>query len=281
MGFTVRSARSEDIDSIVSWTTDTFEWGDYVPERLPGWLESDISEVLVCVDEEGDPKAIAHVTMLSATEGWMEGARVHPDYRRSGMGTALNRAGVAWAREQGARVVRLATERDNEAANSQVKGLGYRVVSSWIHAELTIDANHRCDERFKLRRVPGSDASAAWLFWAAGDLSLSGRELIAIGWQWRTARPEDLTAAVATGNLLQSTAGWVIVDQPAADWLRTAWVATTPDDILGLLDGLLDHAAERGVEGMDVKLPNLPWTLEALTRAGSEPREVLVHALAV
>jgi hypothetical protein len=58
-------------------------------------------------------------------------------------------------------------------------------------------------------------------------------------------------------------------------------VATTPDDILGLLDGLLDHAAQRGVEQMDVKLPNLPWTLEALTRAGSEPREVLVHALAV
>ena len=281
MEFRVRPARADDIGSIVPWTTDTFDWGDYVPERMPQWIAAEDSEVLVCVDDEDLPWAVCHVAMLSATEAWLEGARVHPDQRRSGMGSAMNRAGVDWAREQGARVMRLATETDNEAAVSQVEWLGYRLVSRWAHAEITVTASDRSDERFRMRPAPRSDADAAWLFWAASDLALHGRELFATGWQWRRARAEDLYAAVDAGQLLQSSAGWAILDRPAAGWFVTNWVATTPEDLLGLLDGLLDHVAGEGGNELDFKLPDLPWTVEAMSRAGGEPKGIGIYALAV
>lgn len=246
-----------------------------MPDRLTKWLEDPESAVLVSVDDDDTPRAVVHVAMLSPTEAWIEGARVHPDHRRKGLGSELNRAGVAWAGERGARVMRLTTEADNEAARSQVVGLGYRQVSSWVYGELAVEPTHRAPDQYRLRPAPRSDAEAAWLFWAASDLAREGRELLALGWQWRTARPGDVTSI---GELLQSPAGWVSIDQPEADWMRTQWFATTPEGLLTLLDGLLDLAAEREVVEVDVKLPNLGWTAEAITRFGALPREISVYA---
>jgi ribosomal protein S18 acetylase RimI-like enzyme len=277
MAYTIRPARGDDVDAIIPWTSNTFTWGDYVPERLPAWLEADGSEVFVGVDDSDVPMALCHVTMLSPTEAWLEGARVHPGRRRSGIGSALNDAGVLWARDRGARVIRLATEASNMAARNQVKRLGYREVSRWLFSEFEINPAHRAAERYRMRPAPGSDAEAAWLFWVASDLARASRELIALGWQWRNARPSDVTDSVA-GELIQSSAGWIRIEQPTEDWMRTTWIATTPEDILGLLDGLLDFAAERGVTELAIKLPDLPWTSEAVRRSGGDPSQLIVHA---
>jgi hypothetical protein len=186
-----------------------------------------------------------------------------------GLGKALNDSGVHWARSRGGRVMRLATEEGNVAARRQVESLGYREVSTWLYSELAVEAT---------RPAPGSDADAAWLFWAASDLARAGRELIAIGWQWRTARPGDVTGS---GELFVSPAGWVSVTQAQPDWLVTRWMATTPDDLLPLLDGMLDLAAGRRVATIDVKLPDVGWTDEGLRRVGGEVDRVLIYAKAI
>lgn len=274
----IRPARHEDVAKIAPWTTDTFEWGDYIPTRLADWIDDPESEALVYVQEDDAPVALVHVVMLSPTEGWLEGARVHPDHRRRGLGKALNDAGHEWAAARGARVVRLTTETDNAAARNQVEALGYREVSRWVYGEYEVAPTHRAPEQYRLRPAPGSDAEAAWLSWVASDLARVSRELIAMGWQWRTARPEDITSAVGEGELFHSPAGWARVRQTAPDWLHTLWIATTPEDVLLLLDGLLDTAAERKTARLSVKLPDLGWTAEAMTRTGAEPKGILVYA---
>lgn len=271
----IRLARPDDVASITPWTTNTFSWGDYIPDRIETWMDDPDSAVLVSVDGADTPVAMVHVTMLSANEGWIEGARVHPDHRRRGLASDLNRAGVNWARERGGRVMRLVIEADNTAARAQVDGLGYRAVSSWVFARFKINPTHRAREMHRLQTAPGSDAEAAWLFWAASDLAREGRELMATGWQWRTARPADVTSC---GEMLQSPAGWVSIYQPEDDWIVSRWFATTPDGLLALFDGLFDLAAERSVTEIDVKLPNLGWTSEAMTRFGGTPKEILVYA---
>lgn len=282
MAFRVRTGTREDLESIIPWTTDTFSWGDYIPERLPGWLEDPGSEVLVCVDESDTPVALTHALMLSPTEGWLEAARVHPGHRRTGLGKALNHAGVGWARDRGAHVVRLATESDNEAAISQVLALGYRKTSTWLFAKWSPDEARSQPEGPRLSPATGQDADAAWVFWSTSDLARAARGLIAQNWRWHKARPEDLLDAAGSGTLFQSPSGWVIVTPVEHDnaYLRADWAATAQKDAPELLRSLVDHAARQG-SGLYVRLPSLPWVREAIARSGPAPKEIFVFAKAV
>lgn len=277
----VRSARKEDVPGIIEWTSNTFAWGDYLPERISNWIDDPHSEVLVWVDDSDAPIAVAHAVMLSPTEGWLEAARVHHVHRRSGLGTALNRAGVTWARDNGAAVVRLAIEADNEAARAQVEHLGYRQTSTWVYAWIEVRPDHRVSHDLRLRLAPRSDVDAAWMFWSTGELAHAGRSFIANGWQWRKALPNDLLEAAKDGELLQNPAGWVIADQHDDDVTRVRWLATTREEAPRLLDGLLALAADRESAGLTVKLPNIGWAGEALVRAGGEPKEILIYSLPV
>ncbi|MEA1903847.1 MAG: GNAT family N-acetyltransferase [Actinomycetota bacterium] len=281
MAFTVRLARPDDVSSIVPWTTDTFEWGDYVPDRIMGWIESADSEVIVCEDDGGEPVAVAHALMLSDTEGWLEAARVHPDHKRSGMGSAMNSFGVEWARKHGARIVRLTTEADNVAARSQVEALGYRVTSRWVYAFFETDNHPVVGEDRRLRPAHRADVDAAWMFWSASDLAHDGRELLADGWRWRKATPGDLAEAARAKTLYQSPSGWVIADETGEEFMRSIWLATSPEEAPRLVDSLIGLAASRSLAELSVKTPNVPWMTETLARAGGNPKEVLVYSLAV
>lgn len=280
MTFHVRSAVPEDIPSIVPWTTDTFEWGDYVPKRLGDWIEDPESEPIVCVDDNDIPLAVANAVMLSASEGWLEAARVHPDHKRSGMGSAMNRAGVAWARERGARVVRLAIMEDNPSAQRQVESLGYRLTSSWVYVEFDTTSVTPVVEPRRLQPAHSSDVDPAWMFWSNSDLAHDARNLIPHGWRWRKASPADLTDAAAQKEFLQSSSGWAIVTRPDERWFSVGWMAMSQSEAPRMLEELLAYAAERGVDELNMKTPSTPWMVESMKRAGGEPSEILIYSLA-
>lgn len=281
MTFTVRLARPEDVPLIIPWTADTFEWGDYVPDRIMGWIEGSDSEVIVCERNEGEPVALAHAVMLSGDEGWLEAARVHPDHKRSGMGSAMNHAGVEWAKDRKARVVRLATEAGNVAARKQVEALGYRMVSTWVYAFFDVVGGAQPAEDRRLRLAHPSDIDAAWMFWSAGDLAHDGRELFADGWRWRRATPQDLADAAASKSLYQSPSGWVLADQPESGYLRVKWLATTPEEAPRLVEAIIGLAISSGSSEVNIKTPDIPWMTETLTRAGGDPKQIMIYALAV
>jgi GNAT superfamily N-acetyltransferase len=282
MAFHLRAAKHSDVELIAPWTVNTFAWGDYVGERLPIWIDDPLSYAMVCVLENDTPVAISHAVMLSDTEGWLEGARVHPDHQRSGLGRAMNNAGVAWCRERGAQVVRLAVERANTAAAQQVLSLGYRNTSTWLYTRFDVDhPTTRPSESFRLRAANRADVDAAWMAWSASELAHASRGMIARGWQWRKARPQDLRDAVTTGAFYQCPTGWIIANQEDHDFIRATWIATTAEDAPGMLNGLIDLAAESGATEVAAMLPDIPWIREAAIRAGGNPMEELVFSLSI
>lgn len=264
----IRLATADDFKSIAEWTKDTFVWGDYVRHRFHTWLEEKDTSVFVCVDSSDEPIALANAVQMSEREAWMEAARVHPDHRRQGLGTALNHAGVEWAAERGCQVIRLATETTNEPAVRQVKALGYRSIGRWFYAEVSVDGQQHSEEQFRLRPATSTDAEASWMAWAPSDLARDAREMIARGWRWRRSRPDDPIEAAQEGRLLQSAAGWASIREHA-EWLAVEWMVTTPEDILALIDGLLEATSARQLPELNFKLPDVGWTREAAKRVGA------------
>ena len=277
MAFVIRPARAEDIPLIAGWTQDTFSWGDYVPEQLPAWLEDPQSLVVVCVFEDDVPLAVSRAQLLTPSEAWLSGARVNPDHRRSGMGSAMNDYGVDWARSRGALVARLATEEDNEAARSQVLKSGYRLTGRWIYATADAPSGPRMAPGQRLRAGASIDADAAWMFWSQSELAQAAHDLISDGWRWRKATRDDLESAVSGHAFYQGPGGWAIAKR-SDPGLAVRWMATIAPDAPMMLQGIRYLLSDQGLGTVEAWIPATPWIWEALQREGFESRPVVIYS---
>ena len=267
----LRKGRPEDLAAIREFTTDTFSWGDYVPERYLGWLEEQSGSVLVATDPEDHPVGLVHVQKMSAREGFLSGARVHPSFQRRGVGSLLNGAGVEWLKDNGAVVVRLTTEENNLAARNQVEKLGYRPVARFVMAERTFE-RHGAEanggrrlpgpERFDL--APVAEAEPAYMVWTTGESNRSAHGLYPQeGWSFCRLGLENLVRSARQRNLWTAPSGWAIASQTNQD-LWVSLLLTTPDEADRAVRALTDLAEEMAVEWMGVLVSRVPWLEEAL-----------------
>lgn len=283
---TIRAATPDDLPQVAAFTADTFEWGDYVAEDFPEWLDDDEGHVMVA-EVDGRVVGLGRVVLLSPREAWLHAARVHPDHRRSGIGAALNDHGCDWARARGAVVARLMTEDWNEPAIGQVTKLGYRRTASWTWAVRRIDAGEVDPRTNGGRRVPGderlhpggtAEAEPAWIAWSTGDLAVSGRQLYPLGWHFRRMTMDDVTAAARRRALWQCPSGWVVADVDGAGW-HVSWVVTNDLDADRLLRAVLDRAEATSMAWIRMLVPRTPWMDGALEQAGYEQHPAGIYAL--
>ena len=111
----VRAAQASDKDTILAFCTNTWDWGDYIDRVWDEWLVDAQGKLFVAVTD-GQPTGVAHLRMVNATDAWLEGLRVHPDYRQQGIATSLNMAMLEEAIRRGATTARLVTESTNTGA---------------------------------------------------------------------------------------------------------------------------------------------------------------------
>jgi GNAT superfamily N-acetyltransferase len=290
MEITIRPATVEDVDFIASWTVDTFDWGDYVADGLPVWLAEPAAQSAVFVaDHEGHAVALGRVRLLSATEAWSNAMRVHPDYRRAGLGSKVGDAMWGWAVSAGARVVRLAVEDWNEAARGQVTKAGFRPVGSWLWARRGVGDSSPVPEgnggvRVKgaeaLRLAHSAEAEPALLSWSRSELSRAAHGLFPRAWTWQRLRIEHLTAAAGANALWEGRTGWAIALRED-DRFSVDWIETTPEDARAMVRALVERAADSGADVMRAMIPDVDWLVRAFRRSGFETGGITVYGLAL
>lgn len=285
MHYVIRPARPGDADAIAGFTTDTFEWGDYVPRMLPEWLEDDRGRVMVAVDDSDTPIALSRGVMLSHNELWLQGARVSEPWRRKGIASALGEALIEWAAGQGARVARLLTEGWNEPAQRQVEQSGFRRASGWVMSWRAIsepsplvpgNGGQRAKARRKLQIAHSSEAIPAWVSWRSGSLMRPARGLHVDGWRWSRLTAEHLERAGRTGRLWTSQAGWAVT-RHENDSLYIDWLECGPEDIDDMLKSIVDLAEGAGVEELRVIVPDVEWLSDALLKAGFDNEPLYLY----
>lgn len=83
----VREAQKLDKKHIVDFCKNTFSWGDYISEIWDYW---ELEGNLMVIEENQKPVALCHASInQSARQLWIEGVRVHPDFRRKGFALTL------------------------------------------------------------------------------------------------------------------------------------------------------------------------------------------------
>lgn len=272
MAYTVRPATRDDHADIASFTRDTFDWGDYVADSFPKWLEDPGLHIVVAEAPSGAAVGVMKATMVGPGQVWLAAARVHPHHRGQGLGSMLNDAGVDWGRTQGAVVARLLIEEWNEAPQHQVTKLGYRRAGGWAFARRTLDRGGKrlpADER--LMPASAEDASDAWVAWNAGPLSSAARGLLIGNWICRKMTHDDLVEARQRSALWSCPAGWVMAEViEGGASLGVNWLQAAPGDYERLIGACEDYAAGHALTNLLIWTPTEPSLVDALTSRAYE-----------
>ncbi len=129
----IRPAKSSDKKQILSFCVDTFDWGDYIDKVWDIWFESKNSRLFV-VEDNNKSIAMSHVALCNNSRlAWLQGVRVHPDYRRSKIATQLLDAMLAYAGRHGARQASAIVSMENVPSQRMMEKNGFKVVSKWVY----------------------------------------------------------------------------------------------------------------------------------------------------
>lgn len=283
-----RPAADSDIDEIVAFTTDTFEWGDYIPRLIGDWIDDTSGVVMVAIDNE-EIVGLARVVLLSETEAWSHAARVRPDRRGEGIAGMLAEVLTEWARQQGALVVRLLIEDDNESSVRHIQKQGFRRVATAIRANRAIgdatpnpDGNggRRTPSTLTAKPVKAADAPMLAAGWPTSE---SGRELrgtIATGWSFHTLTESVLVERANAGELWEMGSSWAATG-PLDDAFDVSLIDTDPEEAFDAIKALIDLANERGAEAFWMWIADIDWLIQAARRAGCDitPSGIWSHPL--
>ena len=283
----IRPARASDAEAIASFTKDTFEWGDYVPEAFPSWLNQPASHMVVAVDDDDSAIAMSRGRLVSATEAWFHAARVHPDWRGRGIAGEMADVLRAWAGAEGAVVGRLLIEDDNTASIRHVEKIGFRRVTSVVRGTKPVgdaspspDGNggRRVPSRLRARPAHATEATPAFASWSFGELGRATRGLVGSHWTYARLTVDHLAAAAKSGSFWEIGGGWAVTDIEEGS-LEVGWLETRPDDATDLLKALIDMAVGSGVESISLWIPDVDWLVKVAKRLGFDTGRMGVYAV--
>lgn len=125
MAVKIRKLRQSDRADIAEISRHVWEGHDYLPSVAEGWLKDKNCHFYgIVTDDHVVAVGNLHVLERGRT-GWMEGLRVHPDYRGKGYANEITRYLVRKAEDLGVRRLRYTTSDENAASLNLAKMVGF------------------------------------------------------------------------------------------------------------------------------------------------------------
>jgi len=139
----IREAEPSDKRDVLSFCKKTFLWGDYIEYVWDYWLRE--GNLFVAIDKK--PIGICH-SFISNNQIWIEGIRIHPDFRRKKIASKLIQHSEFLARKQNLSISFMLIDTKNWPSFSLAEHLGYSVFETWHYYSLEKKFNSNFDVRF-------------------------------------------------------------------------------------------------------------------------------------
>jgi ribosomal protein S18 acetylase RimI-like enzyme len=261
----IRPARLEDKPDVLEISATVWNGHDYIPAVWDSWVEEDPSlGFLIAGEIDGKVVALQHTSLQPGSVAWMEGIRVHPDYRQHGIAKSLLRRALETARELGYRRSRLSTAQVNQASSAIALGNDFQEIAQFSLYSAPAERIAAFDE--VLPKPTEADLQAVRE--AFGDTAT----LIADGWTaydvpgQRSVGDYGLAAIRSDPTGIKGVA--LARPEPERDRVALAYVNGTEDSIRELGLRMRDHAANQGFEEVAGTLRESPRVRAGLERAG-------------
>jgi GNAT superfamily N-acetyltransferase len=175
----IRPAKSSDREEILSFCVNTFSWGDYIDRVWDYWFHTGR---LLVVEEGGRKIAMSHVAVCPDGKNvWLEGVRVHPDYRRSKVATRLLAKMIEYGRKKGARQASAIVDVTNIASQRMVEKNGFQIISRWAY--YSAGGRLRC-KKSSARLATTGDLAKIWQYLQGSDIYRLSAKRYVKSWHW-------------------------------------------------------------------------------------------------
>lgn len=171
-------------------------WGgdDYVPHIFEQWV-ADPHGLFAALEVEGRMVGFSKLSRLAAGEHWLEGIRVHGDFRGRGLASVLHDHLVAtWQAMPEGGTLRLVTE--SPAILHACERTGFHHVLSFVIVEAPAQAAPHGFER-----VAADERERAWEHIQRSAWLTETRGLCDVGWKWRAFTHAYLAEQMAMGHV--------------------------------------------------------------------------------
>ncbi len=133
----IRELGKADKEEVVKMTSGIWDGRDYIPDYFDRWIEDG---GFICGTVDDEIVALAKHTWHSDDILWLEGLRVHPDYRDKGYGRAMIKGQIDYINEHlDYRVARFLTSDDNTPVKKVVKDIGFNLKKRYDYVRLDDD----------------------------------------------------------------------------------------------------------------------------------------------
>jgi GNAT superfamily N-acetyltransferase len=125
MNVKVRPARPADKGQLMTFIRDVWGGHDYIPRIWDDWLKDETGKMFV-VEADRVPVGMSRVKFLEDGSAWLEGARVHPDFRGRGLALMLGENSMRIAMDRGVKVFRLTSWSRNKPAHRAIARMNFK-----------------------------------------------------------------------------------------------------------------------------------------------------------
>ena len=179
----IRTATKADKEEILSFCSNTFSWGDYIDQVWDFWYRDRNGRLLVA-EESGSKKKIAmsHAAVCPDEKSvWLEGIRVHPDYRRSQIASKLIEKMLHYGRQKGARQASAIVAADNAASQRMMEKNSFEIISRWVFYST---ADRLRPRKSEARLATARDLDAIWQYLNASEVYRLSAKMYVRSWHW-------------------------------------------------------------------------------------------------
>ena len=190
----IRHATKSDKEEVLRFCVNTFEWGDYIDQVWDFWY-SDRNGVLLIAEDDDEYNihgrkqssviAVSHASLCPNNKNvWLEGIRVHPDFRHKSVATQLLNTMISYGKERGAQEASAIVAGSNNASQLMMESNGFGIISKWSY--YSIDRIPKRVDKVNLRSkvVTLEDTETVWNYLKRSEIYKSSGKTYFNSWRW-------------------------------------------------------------------------------------------------
>jgi ribosomal protein S18 acetylase RimI-like enzyme len=190
----IRHATKSDKGEVLRFCVNTFEWGDYIDQVWDFWYSDQNGVLLVAEDDEeynihskkrSSLIAVSHASLCPNNKNvWLEGIRVHPNFRHRSIATQLLNTMISYGKEQEAEEASAIVAGNNIASQLMMESNGFAIISKWRYYIINKIPKRVDQVKLRSRVVTFEDTETVRNYLIRSEVYKSSGKTYVNSWRW-------------------------------------------------------------------------------------------------